>query len=94
MVPVKLIVTDDEGITNATIESINSQTEVKLEELHALSAFQKKLEDYYNTFRDDKRLHYERRSRQYSNVTGIEKVRIVSIEYQIRYFAAMFLDEP
>lgn len=92
-VPLKLIVTEDENVTNAVITSSNNQTPVKEEDLQALSSFQKKLEDYYNTFEGDKVLNYERRSKQYSDVVGIEKVRIISIGYQMRFFAAMFLDE-
>jgi hypothetical protein len=39
-------------------------------------------------------LYYERRSKQYNSVTGIEKVRIITKPQQIRAFAAMFLDDP
>lgn len=92
-VPIKLIVTEDENVTNAVITASNNQTPVKAEDLQALSSFQKTLEDYYGTFDEDKMLHYERRSKQYADAPGIEKVRIISIGNQMRYFAAMFLDE-
>jgi hypothetical protein len=59
-----------------------------------LSAFQKKLEQYYQAIAAPNRLYYERRSRQYSDVAGIEKVRIVTLPMQLRNFASMFLDEP
>ena len=93
-IPLKLIITSDPKIINGVIQSTNSQTEVKPETLQALSSFQKSLEDFYNTFSSEKKLYYERRSKQYNDVAGVEKVRIVSIAAQIRAFASMFLNEP
>ncbi len=93
-VPVKIIVTTDDDLTNAVIRATNSQTPIGAEDLQALSEFQKKLEAFYAAFPDDQRLYYERRSRQYEGVPGVEKVRIVTRGAQIRSFASMFLDEP
>lgn len=93
-VPMKVIVTDDDGIITSIIKGTNRQTEVKAEQLHALSDFQKKLERYFETFAPKNRLYYERRSRQYASVPEIEKVRIVTMQQQIRSFASMFLDQP
>jgi hypothetical protein len=93
-VPMKVIVTDDDGIITAIIKGTNRQTQVKAEQLHALSDFQKKLERYFDTFQPKQRLYYERRSRQYASVPDIEKVRIVTMQQQIRCFASMFLDLP
>lgn len=94
--PIKLIQTVDDAATNAVVKATNSQTPVKAEELLALSDFQKRLETYYASAYQDphKKLFYERRSRQYSDVQQIEKVRIVTIATQIKAFASMFLDQP
>ncbi|HEY6736559.1 MAG TPA: AIPR family protein [Candidatus Saccharimonadia bacterium] len=92
-VPVKIIVTEDEDLTSAVIRATNRQTEVTAEDLYALSAFQKKLEDLYASYPPKKRLYYERRLRQY-NSAEIEKVRVITKQQQIRAFAAMFLDDP
>jgi hypothetical protein len=93
--PVKIIVTEDEDIISDIIIANNSQTEVKKEELMALTDFQKRLELFYNSINDPKRrLYYERRSKQYDSIPDIEKVRIVTISSQIRSFASMFLDRP
>jgi hypothetical protein len=67
---------------------------VKPDELYALSEFQKGLEDYYATFSGTQRLYYERRSKQYAANTGVEKVRVVTKQHQMRAFVAMFMDEP
>lgn len=58
-----------------------------------MSTFQKKLEEYYKTFRDEDALVYERRTGQYRD-SNIPKNRIVTIAMQIKTVAAMFLDEP
>jgi AIPR protein len=92
-VPVKIIATTDDDLTNAVIQATNSQTPIGPEDLQALSGFQKKLEAFYDSFEDKSRLYYERRSKQYEGLP-VEKVRIVTRGLQIRAFAAMFLDEP
>jgi hypothetical protein len=94
MVPLRLISTQDEDVTASIIKATNRQTEVKEEQLLALSDFQKKLEAFFQAFDVNKRLFYERRSRQYNNVVGIEKTRIVTPGNLIRSFASMFLGEP
>lgn len=93
-VPIKLIVSDNDDVKNKIIKATNRQTQVKNEELAALTDFQKSLEEYYNAFPEDHRLYYERRSQQYRSVPGIEKIRIVTISTQIRTFSSMFLNEP
>jgi hypothetical protein len=93
-IPVKIIVSTDEEVVNSVIKANNRQTAVGIEDLESLSNFQKKLEAYYQAIAAPNKLYYERRSRQYNDVAGIEKVRIVTLPYQLRYFASMFLDEP
>ena len=94
MIPLRLIATRNEEIIAAIIKATNRQTEVREEQLLALSDFQKKLESYFSSFDDAYRLYYERRSRQYNNVAGIEKTRVITPGTLIRAFASMFLEEP
>lgn len=91
---VKVISTTHNDTVNKIIKATNRQTEVSDEQLMALTEFQKKLEAFYNTFTGTQKLFYERRSRQYADDPSIEKVRVVSIQYQIKAFASMFLDKP
>jgi hypothetical protein len=93
-VPIKIISTADDLVVNKIIKATNSQTEVKPDQLYALSEFQKTLEEYYSTYEGDQRLYYERRSKQYASSSHIEKVRIVTIQQQIRAFASIFPGEP
>ncbi|HHD0436047.1 TPA: AIPR family protein [Klebsiella pneumoniae] len=91
-VPIKIIVTDDDDIKTDITLATNSQTEVKPEQLEALSVCQKQLELYYNTEKSVS-LYYERRSQQYNSLS-IKKTQIVSIGTQIKCYASMFLYSP
>lgn len=91
--PVRLISTQDENITNAIVTANNWQTQVKEEQLFALQEYPKTLEAYFNSINTPERLYFERRSRQYDS-QPIEKTRIVTFDGLIRSFAAMFLNEP
>ncbi|MBE9200661.1 MULTISPECIES: AIPR family protein [unclassified Nodularia (in: cyanobacteria)] len=93
-IPIKIIALDrDSKLKNNIIKANNRQTPVKLEELEALTDFQKNLEEYYNSIIESKRLYYERRPRQFNGLDDVEKIRIVDIRSQMRCFASMFLDQ-
>lgn len=93
-VPVRVIATEDEDVIASIVKATNRQTEVKQEQLIALSDFQKKLEAYFATFAEPQRLYYERRSRQYGTGAGVEKTRIITPTTLIRSYASSFLEEP
>jgi hypothetical protein len=93
-VPIKLIVTDNDDVTNSIIKATNRQTSVTLEELEVITDFQKQLENFYTTFKNNEKLYYERRTGQYNQQIGIEKVRIVTFPVQIKAVASMFLNLP
>jgi len=94
-VPVKLIVTDDPEVTNSIIKATNRQTEVKVEAFESLAPFHRRLEEFYASFGqgNEKRLYYERRSRQYDN-TEVRPKDIISLATQAKAFLGMFLNEP
>lgn len=94
-VPLKLIVTDDDDTINDIIRATNSQTEVKNEAFEILKPFHKKLEEFYLTFEkeENKRLYYERRSRQYLGAKA-KSEKIIGLSTQIASYIAMFLNEP
>ena len=93
-IPIKIIQTADEATISKIIVATNTQTEVTNEQLMSLNEFHRRLVSFYTTFEGNQRLYYERRSRQYDTVQDIEKVRIVSINTQIKAVAAMFFDKP
>ena len=92
-IPFKVIASNDEDVISAIATATNRQTQVTKEDLIALDAFQKNLESYFAAFEDKQKLFYERRSKQYAAVPGIEKVRIITKQVEIKAFGAMFLDE-
>ncbi len=94
-IPLKLIVTDHDDTINDIIRATNSQTEVKNEAFEILKPFHKKLEEFYLTFEkeENKRLYYERRSRQYFGTTS-KNNKVIGLSSQIASFIAMFLNEP
>ena len=94
MIPIRIIITQDENLKNSITKATNNQTSIKKEQLEALSTFQKKLEEYYKTYTEPEQLlYYERRSGQYRD-SGIVKSRIVTIPMQIKTVTAMFLNNP
>lgn len=94
MVPLRLIATQNDDVIASIVKATNRQTEVKEEQLLALNDFQKKLEAFFSSFDEARRLHYERRSCQYNTVPGIEKTRIVTRQNLIRAYASIILEEP
>lgn len=93
-VPIKIIHTEDEDVSQSIIRSTNKQTPVEENDLLALTQFQRDLEDYYRGFPEEMRLYYERRAKQYASQSGLEKGRITSIGSQLKSFASMFLNLP
>lgn len=92
-VPMKLIISDNDELTSNVIRSTNRQTEVKEQDLIAFSDFQKRLEDYYGTFKGEDRLYYERRSKQY-NRGSVERKRIIDKTQQIKAIASLYYNKP
>jgi AIPR protein len=91
----KVIVTRDEKVASSITAATNKQTEVSDEDLQALETLQKELEDYFAAHPLDKKLYYERRSKQYANAgSQVEKTRIIGRSQLVKAYAAMFLDEP
>lgn len=93
-IPIRLISTTDLEVRNDIIKATNRQTQVSDEQLFALSEFPKKLEVYFSSHQASRKLYFERRSRQYNSVEGIEKVRIINMTTVIRTFSSAFLELP
>ncbi|MGH9535454.1 MAG: AIPR family protein [Terriglobales bacterium] len=92
-IPIRLISTNDAEVMNAITKSTNWQTEIKAEQLFALQEFPKRLELYFESIPLEKRLYFERRSRQYDAIS-VPKTRVVSFDSMVKAFAGMFLNEP
>lgn len=93
LVPLRLVVTEEDQVTSSITKATNRQTPVDEGNLQALTDFQKELEAFFEGQQDKRRLYYERRSRQYSS-QKVEQTRVISPLVQMRAFAAFALDEP
>lgn len=92
-VNVRLIESTDEGVISRIIKATNQQTAVSDDDLSARDEFHRQLEDYFANQPRDRRLFYERRSKQYTARPDVEKTRILTRPQIARAYAAMFLDE-
>lgn len=93
LIPLKVVITTDTKLRDSIILSTNSQSHITEEQLFALTAFQKTLEDYYASQNKTDNLYYERRTNQYAN-PAISRTNIIEIKEQIKSFMAMFYDIP
>jgi hypothetical protein len=93
-VPIKIIATNSDEIKTRITLATNNQTPIKKEQLASLTTFQRSLEEYYNSYSGDSKLYYERRSKQYNCDSSVLKTKIITVPYQIKSFAAMFLENP
>lgn len=91
MIPLRLIVTQNEKIKNLVVKGTNRQTAVK--QFLSLDEFAKKLERFFDSTQEGERLYYERRPGQYDR-QNVPPKKIINQENLIRSFAAMFLEEP
>jgi len=92
-VPLKLIVTNNTEVTNQIIRATNRQTQVYVEAFESTKPFHKQLEEFYNTFKNERPLYYERRSKQYDGL-AIKPTQIISLATQVKCFVGMFMNEP
>ncbi len=93
-IPIKLIATTDDDVKTRITLATNNQTPIKKEQLAALTRFQRSLELYYNSYTGEQKIYYERRSKQYNTDSTVLKYKVITVPYQIKSFAAMFLNEP
>ncbi|MGW4742731.1 AIPR family protein [Nocardia xishanensis] len=96
-VPFRLIVSDDEDVTNSITKATNKQSQVTAENLLALAEVQKRIEAYFNSFGDDDahRIYYERRSKQWAGSTQVRGTwRVITLRNLMQSFSSMYLRIP
>lgn len=91
LIPIKLVITQDEALRDKIIFSTNNQSGLNEENLFVITKFQKDLEDFYKHSTDG--IYYERRIKQYAGL-GIKRKSITDLREQIKSFVAMFLNVP
>lgn len=97
-VSVKVVEAEEPDVVSQVVQATNSQSDVEETQFLSLSPFVRKIEAYFNTFdteeERDKRLYFERRTRQYAGTEIGGRNRVFDIQRLARAFAAMFLDVP
>jgi hypothetical protein len=93
LIPLRIIATQDEGVVKSIIKGTNRQTKVDDDQFFALTDFAEQLEDYFQTFPEQHRLYYERRSGQYVRM-NLHTTRIVPHKTLVRAVGSMFMEVP
>lgn len=92
---VRLISTENLNIANNIVRGTNKQNQVLDEAFEATLPFhQDVLEPFFNTYEGDTKLYYERRAKQYNNVSNVKKTQVVNLRILIHTFTSTFLSKP
>lgn len=92
---VRLISTENLGISNKIVRGTNKQNLVLDEAFEATLPFhQEILEPFFLAVEGNEKIYYERRSKQYSNDPLIQKTHIVNLRILTQTFVAVFLEAP
>ncbi|AOS64601.1 AIPR family protein [Actinoalloteichus hymeniacidonis] len=95
LVNVRIVYSEDEDVISGIVAATNRQTAVSKGDLDARDRFHQQLEDdFQHRYGTDRRLYYERRSKQYSADPKVEKTRIIDRQQLSKAYLAMFLNEP
>jgi len=95
VVPIKIIVTENDDVTNTIIRGSNVSNSFDRSQLWATEPFHKDIEIFFEKrFEGEQKLFYERRKGQFAADAKIEKVRIVTPPALLKAFASMFGDKP
>jgi hypothetical protein len=92
---VRIICTENHGISNKIVRGTNRQNQVLEEAFEATLPFhQDILEPYFTAYDGAVKLYYERRARQYNNDPVIKKPQVANLRILTQTFVGMFLDSP
>lgn len=91
---VKLICTEDGTITNKVVRGTNKQNQVLEESFETTKPYHISIEDFFHAKADPIQLYYERRNKQYSSVSTIDRYKIVNLRVITQTFVATFLQSP
>lgn len=92
---VRLISTENLGVSNKIVRGTNKQNQVLEEAFEATLPFhQETLEPFFLAFENNEKIYYERRAKQYNNDPFIKKTHIVNLRILTQTFVGMFLSAP
>ncbi|MFB2838719.1 AIPR family protein [Floridanema evergladense] len=92
---VRLISTENLGISNKIVRGTNKQNQVLEEAFETTLPFhQEILEPFFLSFENDVKIYYERRAKQYNDDPLIKKTQIVNLRILTQTFVSIFLNSP
>ncbi|WP_293132951.1 AIPR family protein [Microcoleus sp. bin38.metabat.b11b12b14.051] len=92
---VRLISTENPGISNQIVRGTNKQNQVLEEAFETTRGFhQDTLEPFFLAFENNVKIYYERRAKQYNEDPLIKKTQIVNLRILTQTFVSIFLDSP
>lgn len=94
MIPIKIVNTVSPELVNSVIRSTNRQTQVLDEAFESLKEFHKQLQEYYETYNEENRLYYERRSHEFDNEKKLKRYNVITLPVQLQAYMSMFMEEP
>lgn len=93
LIPLRIIATQDDNVIKCIIKGTNRQTKVEDDQFFALTDFAEQLEDFFQTYSEQHRLYYERRSGQFARIS-VPTTRIVPHRTLVRAVGSMFMEVP
>ncbi|MFC3965898.1 AIPR family protein [Nocardia jiangsuensis] len=96
-VPFRLIVSEDDDVTNSITKATNKQSQVTAENLLALAEVQKRIEAYFSSYgeNDAHRIYYERRSKQWAGSAQVRGTwRVITLRNLMQSFSSLYLRIP
>lgn len=93
-IPIKIISSLSENLRSEIIQGTNSQTSVDSNLINIVTKNLKKIEAEYETFKEDKRLYFERRPSQYRGDSNVDKIRIIDLDCLVKSYTSIFLNKP
>lgn len=92
LIPLRIVATTNDKVVLEIIKATNSQTQITTSQLLAATDFQKQLEQYFQ-IQPNIPLHYERRSKQFTNTT-IDRSSILTPISLMKAYASIILEAP
>lgn len=94
-ISVRLISTTNQEIVNDIVRGTNRQNIVLEEAFESTKKFHKDLEEFFNAYsKDNDKIYYERRSKQYQHNPTIKQTQKVNLRVLTQYFVGVFLNSP
>lgn len=91
-VPIRIIVTQNDEVTDKIVSSTNNQNPVVALDLESRNQFHRKLESHFDYNFSQGKLFYERRRNQYASQKSANKKNVISVDIMLKSAASLHLN--